>query len=374
MRSISRRVLGLVCIGVLAGLVACSGSTPEGETRLATPVAVPASTPRDMPTPTPIVEATILNWRVSTQIDPLTDETSVTLSILATRHNMEWPYSAPTLTVKCRSGSLKAHIHWGGQYMAAKESTFKGQVRWDAEIPRRGRWSESAQKEGTFINDSKAFVHHAREYSSVYVSVYDFSGTPHEARFEIHGLDQLYSQHSAICGPTVAGERWWYIESPAPSDFITLNAYDDSNAYFYESPSIRVSCNEDEDQVTFTFSGGGPWIEPAHLGLATMSMTIIPGDTEWFRTADGGNRSSIWFNPELTELMEQSPSLYRERLENMPSSRDLKAQIPRIVEIIQEVERRGATLKIEVSNDSNTVTAYFDVTGFSQNYQRLACS
>ena len=126
--------------------------------------------------------------------------------------------------------------------------------------------------------------------------------------------------------------------------FITLDAYDDTNESFYDTPDIDVSCLL--GGAFFTFNGGGPWIA---LGETGFSLAIGDGERNWFITDRGSDDlESIWFDDDD----EQS-----------------------IIELIQIAERQGDTIRIgAVSEYDSVVVAWFDVTGFTVNYQRLPCS
>ena len=144
-----------------AALVACQGSSTEPEptpnvqatidaavqatiealpTNTPVPTAVPE--PTDTP-PEPLDTPTPTGWRdLGERVDPITDEVTRSIATMAVEHNLEWPFDAPVLSIRCRgSGEHDVYIHWGGAHLAASSQTdtFDSRVRWDSWDPRSGR-------------------------------------------------------------------------------------------------------------------------------------------------------------------------------------------------------------------------------------------
>ena len=155
--------------------------------------------------------------------------------------------------------------------------------------------------------------------------------------------------------PVVTGD-WTYFGPDCPAAyrncasfgsedvFITLDAYDDTNEYFYDEASISLSCFR--GGLRLVFNGGGEWIGGAtRTGLSVRYMGQGPDQGMYYWT-DGNALEYVGFDSRATAS---------------------------IVEFLLQAEREGRDVTIGVSGSLDTVVADFDLTGLSTNLQRLPC-
>ena len=166
------------------------------------PTIEPTETPIPMPTSTPEPKTAWLALDRST--DPLTDEESVGFASPTIEHNLEYPYDdkETVLYVRCNSGSATdVFIFWGGQYMAAKNDVFSGQLRWDDGKIAQARWRESTNKEATMLEHRQLdiFISETEKASQLFVRVQDFSGDLHDALFQVDGLTEHLDANADLC-------------------------------------------------------------------------------------------------------------------------------------------------------------------------------
>ena len=129
------------------------------------------------------------------------------------------------------------------------------------------------------------------------------------------------------------------------NQFISLDAYNDTNQSFYDDASIRISCWRNAPSLVF--DGGGEWIG----GVGRTGLNI--------RTTEQAIEEGIYFWTEDNDL-EYVGFDRRESLN--------------ILALFEQAERLGKDVTMGVSGDYDTVVADFDVTGFTANFQRLPCS
>lgn len=136
-----------------------------------------------------------------------------------------------------------------------------------------------------------------------------------------------------------------------PTSFINLRAYDDNNEEPHRDPSIRVSCIAGIS--SFAFDGGGPLIGVGVTGLLIGYLDQDISEGTWYFTVDNtSDFELVWFNES-----------------------DNKA----ILQFIEQADHQNRNVSMGAVGDAGgdadvRVVAFFDVTGFVVNYQRLPCS
>ena len=163
--------------------------------------------------------------------------------------------------------------------------------------------------------------------------------------------------------PTIEGD-WTYFGPECPdyrepgfdgscaysdtSQFLALDAYDDTNESFYDDAGLRVSCFLGRDSPSFTFDGGGPWIALGETSLNIRFENQAARDGPFYHTDKGSDDlERVWFN-----------------------SRDTEA----ILRFLEDADRQDKDVTMGAVSDYATVVAYFDVTGFTANFHLLPCS
>lgn len=138
----------------------------------------------------------------------------------------------------------------------------------------------------------------------------------------------------------------------SPSRFISLDAYNDTNESFYDTPDMDISCSR--GNLWFRFDGGGPLIGWGETGLSVLIGSPFGTRPDW------SSATTFWTDEGSDDL---------ERV--WSDSRDSAA----IISLIQDTERQEEPLTIGVVGEleGNAVFADFDVTGFTTNFQRLPC-
>ena len=123
---------------------------------------------------------------------------------IAEEHNLEWPYDAPELVVRCRrSSGNDVFVIWEA-YMAApmnpySDDYFQSNVRWDSGKIVDLRWYESADNEATFYESASVFIMNSLMAETVFVRIWDFQGENHDARFSLRGFSEVWSANPE-CG------------------------------------------------------------------------------------------------------------------------------------------------------------------------------
>ena len=190
-----------------ATLEAPTPMPPPTATAVPTPMPVPSQTPTAIPTLVPTPAPTPGNWQVFEHTDPLTDETSVSITIYATEHNLDWPYDEDSvaLAILCRPAERKVLIRWS-RYMAAGsgdpwgvEDTFESALRWNQGQPIFRYWTESTNNEATFHRNPDYFIEKAEKADSLFVRMWNFSGEAHDASFDLRGLSTHLDEHPGRC-------------------------------------------------------------------------------------------------------------------------------------------------------------------------------
>ena len=190
-------VFGLLILGLVLGL-ACAPPEPAPAS---TPVRVFVGTTKLVPTPkaTPVPS----DWQEKIETDALSDTRRVILTTRATAHNLEWPYTAPTLVIRCNEeGSIRYEVavHWE-KYMAKpnQRRSFESKVRWGDNPATGAQWSESTNNEATFHKSPFRFIENALSARTVLIRVWDYSGVEHDAKFRVHGLRGHIKNNPELC-------------------------------------------------------------------------------------------------------------------------------------------------------------------------------
>ena len=157
----------------------------------------PSPTPTLVPTPTSIPGA----WHDWVAEDRLTGEKAALFSTEATYHNLEWPYDAPSLVVRCvgKNSAEEVFIVWDKYMSSGVEDTFIGQARFDLGSPSTVVWSESTSNEATFADHPGRLLDLIKSANTAFFRIQDFSGEDHDAEFNVTGLSDAMAKYPDLC-------------------------------------------------------------------------------------------------------------------------------------------------------------------------------
>ena len=162
---------------------------------------VPTGTPRPMDTP--IVTQSPQTWEIIPHRDKLTDARILLIHTTTVEHNLEWPYEASTLVIRCQganSGRYAVIIRWRG-FMSEPydQGYFKSKVRWDDRAPDDAKWNESTDNDATFHRAPYRFIMSGLEAGTVFIRIWDHSGSAHDSKFSLGGLRTYIEQNPDVC-------------------------------------------------------------------------------------------------------------------------------------------------------------------------------
>lgn len=157
----------------------------------------PTPTPTLIPIPTSIPSA----WHDWVAEDRLTGEKAALFRTEATYHNLEWPYDAPSLVVRCvgKNSAEEVFIVWDKYMSSGIEGIFIGAVRFDSDSPSTVLWSESTNNESTFADDPARLLAMLKPANTAFFRIQDFSGEDHDAEFKVTGLSDAMAKYPDLC-------------------------------------------------------------------------------------------------------------------------------------------------------------------------------
>ena len=138
------------------------------------------------------------------------------------------------------------------------------------------------------------------------------------------------------------------------SYFISLDAFEDTNESFYETPDIRIACRPRGPMVGF--DGGGPWIGLGEAGFSIAIDNLLGDEKEW---PNSDTTNTFWTDDGSDDLAR----IYFDRRDSVA-----------IIRRIQDAEAQETTISFGVASDYGGVIADFDPIGFSTVFSRLPCS
>jgi len=151
----------------------------------------------------PTGNRTIVNWIVSVEIDPITDQKGVTFALKAEGANR---FNTPTLIIRCKGGQLDTYVapdeYLGSEYSGLSESP-EVTIRFGSEPARQERWSASSDHTAAFYPGDRTavetFVRKLARYDRVAIQVTPYQKAPVAMVFRLAGIAQVNRELWALC-------------------------------------------------------------------------------------------------------------------------------------------------------------------------------
>lgn len=140
--------------------------------------------------------STVAGWKVSRQVNPLDDTTTIAAMLVA-QDTGAWVSAPVTLILRCQSGRIEAYINWGVNLGRSAIVTWRaGAGRATAE-----QWTVSTDGLSTFCpSNEEALVRQMMRVDRFVARVTPPGGTPITAVFVMDGIGDAVGPLLAACG------------------------------------------------------------------------------------------------------------------------------------------------------------------------------
>lgn len=156
----------------------------------------------DTVAPVPVVEGTqaappVSAWVVSETSSPVDYSPLVTAATRALTSVKDAPTA---MTIRCRGKRTELWIHADGPWPSTRANLLRVESRIDAQPPAKTTWVASADRQAaSFSGDVVGFLRAMPDQAKLNLSVIDAAGTPHQATFELTGMDVVRKKIGDAC-------------------------------------------------------------------------------------------------------------------------------------------------------------------------------
>lgn len=143
------------------------------------------------------VPAPVSAWIVSETTSPV----DYSPLVAAATHALTSVKDAPTaMTIRCRGKRTELWIHADGSWPPIRANLLRIESRIDAQPPVQTTWVVSADRQDAlFSGDVVRFLRAMPDQAKLDLSVVDAAGTPHQATFDLAGMDVIRKKIGDAC-------------------------------------------------------------------------------------------------------------------------------------------------------------------------------
>ena len=136
------------------------------------------------------------NWVISETTSPVDYSPQITAAISSESTVKDAPSS---FSIRCRGQRIELLVSTDGSWRSSNNGELKVAYRINDQPPVEGQWAFAAGRIAIFKGDVTKFLRSLPESGRLSIRVYDWQGPPHEATFEMSGLDVVRQKFAPVC-------------------------------------------------------------------------------------------------------------------------------------------------------------------------------